>query len=122
MKDGGRVAATLILWIAFTIMFLAIVEVLNSAEEVSMGASAMSVVVLLSILTAVTQSTRAVWGGNSQGKVDESRASRAKTKRQTPSRVERLIEALDDDEIYDLEALLLAREDQDRRVGGRNNS
>ena len=39
----------------------------------------------------------------------------AKAKRTGRSRVERLIEALDDDEIYDLELLLRSREDSTRR-------
>jgi hypothetical protein len=44
----------------------------------------------------------------------------SKTKRQQRNRMERLIEALEDDEIYDLEALLLARDQEHaehRRAG-----
>ncbi|MBN2305898.1 MAG: hypothetical protein JXQ72_15550 [Anaerolineae bacterium] len=110
MRDVMRLLTTLLIWVFCT-------GIIITSMVMDSGAIArVSDDTLLTIITitavAATLSTVAVWLGGHGSQPVSSDASRAKTKRHAPNRIERLIEALDDDEIYDLEALLLAREDQ----------
>lgn len=118
MDSQYRLAATVIIWAAFVIM-IGIIGGLIAASGFSLdlAGGGIVLVIILGMLVAVTQSTQAVWSGEQKtpSREDERRAA-GKAKRQERSRIERLIQDLDDDEIYDLEAMLLARDsDRERR-------
>jgi flagellar motor component MotA len=115
MRDNTRLLATLIIWAAFTIIIGIIGAMLVTAEAVlDTGGTVALLIILLALLAVVGSSTQAVWGARSADDADE-QTRRAKDKRTGRSRMERLIEALDDDEIYDLESLLLSREESAAR-------
>lgn len=61
------------------------------------------------------KATVTVWASGGGEASDREAVRSAKAKRVAPNRVERLVDSLDDDEIYALEALLLDRE----RAAGR---
>lgn len=112
MRGGNQSFATLIIWIAFaataSTLFTSATSVLADASPgISLG-------VLIVLALAAVVSTMAVWGAMSDAPV--SRAARAgstaKDKRMLRGRMTRLVDDLDDDEIYELEALLLAREEE----------
>lgn len=113
MNDSMRVAATVIIWIAFTVIVAVMAAAITITQPIVDGSIAVMVLAIMLMLTvAVISSMRAVWQGNSQkNQPAESRGS-GKLKHRDPRRIERLIETLDDDEVYDLEALLLAREQE----------
>jgi hypothetical protein len=58
---------------------------------------------------AVASSTSTIWGSHSEA---DRELDAAKTKRTSRARIERLVESLDDDEVYELEALLLDRDEK----------
>ncbi|MBN1563525.1 MAG: hypothetical protein JXA10_06795 [Anaerolineae bacterium] len=85
------------------------------AELDTVGIIALTTIII-GLMVTVANSTMAIWGFQSDEKpADNDQASRAKTKNIERSRVERLIEDLNDDEIYDLETLLLARDGDQAR-------
>jgi hypothetical protein len=107
MEDKGRVIATLIIWLSFTLMFgmIAIALVLSQAEINTLGAIFLfSLITMLAML--VNESTGHIWKSRDRAR------SVDKAKRDQENRVQRLVQSLDDQEIYELEALLLSR-DQD---------
>jgi membrane protein implicated in regulation of membrane protease activity len=110
MQEKTRLIATLVIWIGFTIMTSTLLTSVTGPIATANGAAVFGIVLVLAMVALL--STLVVWvGGHSYQEVErESRI--AKAKRTNRNRVERLIESLDDDEIYDLEALLLSR-DQD---------
>ena len=113
MKDTTRLLATLIIWGAFTIIIGIIGGLLAASHATLNGVDTIVLlIIVLSLMALVGTSMQAVWTAKTNS-VDLSDAARlAKAKRAGSRRVERLIEQLDDDEIYDLEALLLSqRED-----------
>jgi uncharacterized membrane protein YhiD involved in acid resistance len=115
MRDNSRFAATLVIWIGFTIITSTIG---TSAVGPFAHDSSVAVfgVILVLALTAMI-STLAVWLGRSDSGQEES-SRVAKAKRQSRDRIERLVESLDDDDVYELEALLLAREEKTERQSG----
>src|SRR3972149_6548605 len=95
--------ATAIIWIALTIILAtALSSVSGPISNVNSGA-----VFGITLVLAVTAliSTLAVWMSGEQQGHSESRV--AKAKRTQPDRVRRLVESLNDDEIYELESMLL---------------
>jgi len=115
MRDSVRLMATLIIWLAFTITLAVILTTPTGAVANADGPTVFGIVLVLALVALM--STVSVWVASRDKGADLQ--SRAKAKRSGGSRVEQLVEALDDDEIYDLEALLLARDQQahDRRAG-----
>jgi len=110
MQDDTRMITTAIIWIAFTIIMgiIAAALIFTNAELDTIGIGALLAIVI-GLMVTVANSTMAIW----EFKPEEEKAEdtrRAKSKNIERSRVERLIAELDDDEIYDLEALLLARD------------
>ena len=111
MRDMMRLIATLTIWVVFaTVMGVALSSPtgpLNNAD----GGQITGIVAIMA--AAATISTIAVWTAARQDSTARNRAIPVargkKIKRVERDRVERLIESLDDDEIYDLEALLLSR-------------
>lgn len=117
MNDNTRMVTTAIIWGAFTLIIGILVAALalTNAELDWIGLGAL-LIVLIGLMVTVANSTMAIWQfqPKTESTADEQVAAerRAKAKRNHLNRVERLIEELDDDEIYDLEALLLARGNQ----------
>jgi hypothetical protein len=101
---NGRAIATGLIWIAFAGIS---VSILTSPTSVVAGSPAAAFGVVLVFAIAAVISTAAMW---TAGQDQPSEARLAKAKRVQRSRVDRLIEELDDDEIYELEARLLSRE------------
>jgi hypothetical protein len=112
MKDDTRMVTTAVIWTAFTIIMgiIAAVLAITGAELDEVGIIAL-LVVIIGLMVTVANSTMAIWGFKSDEKAESEEAHRAKSKRTGQNRIARLIEELDDEEIYDLEALLLARDE-----------
>lgn len=113
MRELVRLITTLTIWVVFaSVMGVALTSSsgpLNNAN----GGEITGVVAIMAF--AATVSTVAVWVSGKRYETPESDAAhiaRGKIKRLEHDRVGRLIESLNDDEIYDLEALLLARHDE----------
>jgi hypothetical protein len=113
MRDMMRLIATLTIWVVFaTVVGVALSSAtgpLNNAD----GGQITGIVAI--IAAAATISTIAVWTTGRQDSPSRSReipVARGKTKRVERDRVERLVDSLDDEEIYDLEALLLSRHEE----------
>ncbi len=111
MRDSTRLLATLIIWTAFTAIMGIIGGALVTADAtLEWGGWLVVLLIVLAIVGAVISGTQAVWNFRPDTS-EEQRTSAAKAKRTGQDRVRRLVESLDDDEIYDLESLLLAREE-----------
>jgi hypothetical protein len=114
MRDMMRLIATLTIWIVFaTVVGVA----LSSATGPLNNANGGELTGIIAIMAAAaTISTIAVWTTGRQDSASRSReipvARGKKIKRVERDRVSRLIDSLDDDEIYDLEALLLSRHEE----------
>lgn len=110
MRDSVRLTATLIIWLAFIITMAVLLTTPTGAVSQADGPTVFGIVLVIAL--AAMASTVAVWAALRDKGAELQ--SRSKAKRSGGSRIERLVEALDDDEIYDLEALLLARDEQAR--------
>jgi hypothetical protein len=109
MSNGIRLWATLIIWIIFAILSGTVLTSVTGPIATASENTLFNIIALFAATAGI--STAAVWFGGWQVSRAETEARRAKTKRQMPSRVRRLIDDLEEDEIYELEALLLSRED-----------
>jgi hypothetical protein len=114
MRDNSRFAATLVIWIGFTIITSTIGTSSVGPFAHDSGAAVFGVILVLALTAMI--STLAVWLGMG-GTAQEESSHVAKAKRQSRDRIERLVASLDDDDVYELEALLLAREDKTERQG-----
>jgi hypothetical protein len=115
VSDRERMQSTIAIWAAFAAIMITIIAALAiTGVELALGESILLVVVIVLLAATVVSSTQAVWGSK-EGEADRHEARLAKPKRAARSRVERLVEMLDDDEIYDLETLLLARDEGELR-------
>lgn len=122
MRDFFRLITTVIIWGAFVpVVGVILSSPAGGAIERMNGGE---IIALVAILTAgAVAMTYAVWHsgfqrgqfGDYQRAQSSEPANRSKTKRSPQDRVERLVDALDDDEIYELESLLLAREQEMQR-------
>jgi hypothetical protein len=114
MTERTRLIATGIVWTAYTIIIGVIAAALQNSELDLYGA--LIVLAIFIVLTAaVNNGTRAIW----QRDAMDTSQQRGKLKRTRASRVERLIDGLDDDEIYELENALLSREEHDNHRASR---
>lgn len=116
MRDSTRTIATLIIWVAMASLIGGLLTTSTGAISRANGATLFGIVLVLSIMGMV--STATIWLAGRGSAAESAETSRAKAKRQGRSRIERLIQDLDDDEIYDLEAMLLARDDDAHRSRG----
>lgn len=109
-----RLAATFIVWAAFTFIVAIFAAMIAAANySVTTGGGIILMIVFLALMITVSNATRAIWTGQAESDALENR--RAKAKRRYRGRVERLLDDLDDEEVYDLQALLLGR-DQPARL------
>ena len=122
MKDTTRLLATLIIWGAFTIIIGIIGGLLAASHATLNGVDTIVLlIIVLSLMALVGTSMQAVWTATTNSANQDDDARLAKAKRVGSRRVERLIEQLDDDEIYDLEALLLSHRDEDSATHDRSS-
>ncbi len=107
MNQVGRAFVTLVIWIGvFSVIGTTFTSVTGPIANVG-SSSLLGLAAILMIGAGV--STAAIWK-ESSAPAQDTRAS--KFKRAQPSRVQKLISELDDEEVYELETLLLARDDQ----------
>jgi cobalamin biosynthesis protein CobD/CbiB len=111
MHDKTRLQATLVIWGAFTIIMGIIAAVVAAGDELDWAGGVFLLIIVTTLMVIVGTSTQSVWDAKQDDSEDDETRRVAKAKRTGSRRVERLIEQLDDDEIYDLETLLLSRED-----------
>ena len=111
MRDFWRLAATITIWGMLTLVMIFTITSGTGPISHADGGQVTAIVTVLAI--AATIGTAAIWRGSSgdDRRVDTTNIARGKNKRTGRDRIERLIQTLDDDEIYDLESLLLAREE-----------
>ncbi|MBN1680243.1 MAG: hypothetical protein JW966_08115 [Anaerolineae bacterium] len=120
MNSSARLISTIAIWTALTLCMITIAAALTSSEtEIDHIGGAFVLAIVFVLARAATLSTRAIWSGSfDETDKDTMRVNLArltnKPKRHDYNRAERLIAALDDDEIYDLETLLLARQPDHR--------
>lgn len=112
MDDRYRFLSTAIVWVAYAVVMVALFAAL------SLGAPQFDVLMQIFVaafvlgLTAVAGiSTAMIWRG-AGGHAAASPEQAAKAKRVASERIERLVDALNEDEIIELETLLLTRQDQ----------
>ena len=117
MKESTRLIATLIIWIALAAVVGPILTSSTGAITRANDGTLFGIVAVMAIAAVI--STLAIWIGGTRASADhqqeETHFARGKNKRLRKDRlghdrIARLIETLDDEDIYDLEALLLARD------------
>lgn len=112
MRDNSRLWATVVVWTALTIMFGIVGALLYVSNDVDVWGGILVLIIVGILIESAVKATQAIWGA-AEPEEDAAR-SLAKAKRTRQDRIERLVESLDDDEIYDLEALLLAQHEGQR--------
>ncbi|NLX10332.1 MAG: hypothetical protein GXY36_11805 [Chloroflexi bacterium] len=108
---AGRVIATMVVWVMMGSAMIALFASSGPGAQLADGYFLGALIVLG--LTAVL-GTAAVWNNGPFESTQAEESKQAKGKRTQPDRVRRLVNSLDDDEVYELEALLLGREEQAR--------
>ena len=110
MRETTRLVTTAVIWTAFTLIMGVITLAVATASEPLDAIGGVIVLAIVLVLTAaVTISTRAVW---QSAEPDTQSTAREKLKRADRERIARLLDALDEDDIYDLEALIGARQEE----------
>jgi len=107
-----RIIATLLIWSGFTAITISLLTSVTGAITRASGAEVFGIVLVIALAAAI--STAAVWTGT-PGYTSGADRALAKAKRRRPRSAEDVLNSLDDEEIYELEALLLAREDRSRQ-------
>jgi cell division protein FtsX len=103
MSARDRLFATISIWVTFMIMSIVLFDKATGQYPSNISALTLIVIMVLICLAAVS-GTFAVWRHWSREDPCE------KQKRSQSRRVARLVEKLDDDDMRDLEALLVSRE------------
>jgi hypothetical protein len=118
MRDSMRLAATLIIWIALAaVMGILAGVAVAMGDQVDYVGAGMLFLLAVTLLVAVTTSTQAIWTSERTDPEHNATAKAKRALRNGRSRIERLVEVLDDDEIYELEALLLGQQAESRQHG-----
>ncbi|HEX3053571.1 MAG TPA: hypothetical protein VHP83_23125 [Aggregatilineaceae bacterium] len=103
----GRSLSTIIIWGVLAFLLAMMLTSPTGAVANANGAVLFGIVLVLTV--AATLSTLAIWVGGAKREEEEVHHI-AKAKRAYSNRVERLLEDLDDNEIYELEQRLLEGE------------
>ena len=116
MENGTRLVATLIVWGGMVGVMGMLVGATMSADNIDLVGQIMLFIIVLALFEAVKTSTQAIWSrvGRTAEPPRES-LPLAKSKRTMQNRVDRLLDELNETELYDLEARLLARQDDELR-------
>jgi hypothetical protein len=112
MRDTGRLLLTFSIWIGLLILTGSLLTSPTGAIAQANSATVLGVTLVLGGVAALM--TLIIWvGGNWQARAEAESVS-GKRKRPQHSRIERLLADLNDDEVYELEALLLGHEGEIR--------
>jgi hypothetical protein len=103
--NDKRLQATIVIWTAFTVI-MSLLVLIGSDAASTIGGAIMLFTLAMTLIVGVTLTTTAIWKAGA-----ESGTASNKSKRDY-RRVDRLIADLDEDEIYELESRLMAREEQ----------
>jgi hypothetical protein len=111
MRDFWRLAATVMIWGFLTMVMVFTITSSTGPIANADGGQVTAIITVLAIAASI--GTAAIWTGGrgEERRADTTNIARGKNKRTGRDRIERLIQSLDEDEIYDLESLLLAREE-----------
>lgn len=110
----ARLIAVLLIWGGFMGITISLLTSATGPIANAEGAELFGIVFVVAI--AAIACTAVVWSVPQDGSTNSDRVARlSKAKRRAPRRMEDLLDSLDDQEIYDLEALLLARDDPARQ-------
>jgi len=115
MNDGKRVLATLIIWAFVTLNMGILVSYMVMMRITSIG---VFLAVVFAVLAAAAITTTTVWENGRGSSEKGPRIGKAKRPYEQRQRVERLIQSLEDDEVYELEAMLLDRDAGQRLRSG----
>jgi hypothetical protein len=112
MDDRFRFLTTSIIWVAFAVILITLFITMAAANADLTGGNLIITAAFVMFLTAVAGvSTLAIWRAPHAAAPLPDAQDRRKSKRLDPSRLARLVEQLDEDEIVELETLLLTREE-----------
>ena len=112
MRDLSRLIGTAIIWSAFAGIM---VTILVSSTGPMASATGDTVMVVVGLLTLVAgASTYVVWTGGQEPRGVDYNAPVNKAKRVRPTRMSDLLDTLSADDVYELEDLLLRREEEER--------
>jgi hypothetical protein len=109
---NGRIVATVAIWMFLAILSSVILTTSTGAVSHN-AAAAFGAVLVLAIAAAI--STMTIWLTTLRDPAHQDSARLSKAKRSGRDRIERLIASLDDEDIYELEARLLARDEDAAR-------
>lgn len=114
MRDTGRLLLTFSIWLGLLILIGSLLTSPTGAIAQANSATVLGVTLALGASAAFM--TLIIWvGGSWQARAEADAASAlGKRKRPQHSRVERLLADLNDDEVYELEALLSGHEGEIR--------
>ena len=115
MRDILRLIATTIIWGAFIAVTGVTMSTATGPVSRMNGGEIIGLMAVLMLGAMAT--TYAVWhSGFQRGHINDTHSAQTagKAKRSRHDRIARLLAELEDDEVYDLEALILAREEEAR--------
>ncbi len=112
MRDTGRLLLTFSIWIGLLILTGSLLTSPTGAIAQANSATVLGVTLVLGGVAALM--TLIIWVGGSWQARAEAESVSSKRKRPQHSRIERLLADLNDDEVYELEALLLGHEGEIR--------
>jgi hypothetical protein len=116
MDDRYRFFSTLSIWAAYTLVLMTLFIALAATGAALDFVVAMALVAFVLLLTTIAGvSTTSIWRSARDSSRQDALASESahKGKRTYASRIDRLIEELDEDEIIELESLLMSRQGDD---------
>ena len=109
MRDT-RVLPTVVIWLSISGLMCFIIGALALTEsQIEWWGALLLFFLLIGGIEAAVLSTQAIWKADSA----EETVPAAKAKRQQQERIAHLVDSLDDDDIYELEAMLLARDHEE---------
>jgi hypothetical protein len=116
MRDT-RVLPTVVIWLAMAGLMSFIIGVLAATDsEIEWWGAVLLFFLVVTGIEAAVKSTQAIWKADSAEAIPA-----AKAKRRQRDRITRLVDSLDDDDIFELEALLLARDHEEVYDNGRRS-
>ncbi|WP_119068982.1 hypothetical protein [Aggregatilinea lenta] len=115
MDANKRLGGTILIWVMVTIMLITMMTSSTGAVNGMRGIELFGIV--LALAGAATLSTLAIWVGGRDQDAEERQLSKAKRNR--PDRIQRLVNDLSDDEVYQLEDLLLREREDAYRTSER---
>ncbi len=121
MRDTGRLLLTFSIWLGLLILIGSLLTSPTGAIAQANSATVLDVTLVLGGVAALM--TLIIWVSGSEQARAEAESASSKRKRPQHSRIERLLADLNDDEVYELEALLLGHKGEiraDRAQPGRD--